>query len=91
MKKLLIFFALLIFLTVCSVDAAQVYGELEFDVYDNKSYNLLTGDYIDDINYSVTNRVMIPNNSEDHTIYFNNQNFHHILFYAILCCWFYCW
>ena len=81
MKKLLILFSLLIFLTVGGVKAAQVYGDLEFDVYDNKSYDLLTGAYVDDINYSVTNRIIIPMNSEDHTIYFNNTNFHHILFY----------
>ena len=81
MKKLLIFLSLLLFLTLTNVNAASVYDDFEFDVYDNKTYDLETGAWEDNINYSSTNRVVIPMNSEDNTLYFNNADFHHILFY----------
>lgn len=81
MKKLFFIFTMLLFLTLTGVRGATAYNTLDFDIYDNYKHDLLTGSYEYDINYSTTNRIVIPLNSGDHTLYFSNINFHHILFY----------
>lgn len=81
MKKLLILMILMLTITISGANAALVPSDFNFFTYDNATYDLLTGVYEEDINYSTTNRILIPNNSNDNTLYFNNINFHHILFY----------
>jgi len=81
MKKLFFVFSLLLMLSISGVHAASISNALDFSTYDNKTYNLESGVWEDNINYSSTNRVVIPLNSEDNTLYFNNSSFHHIVFF----------
>ena len=81
MKKLFLLFFMFLSISIVSVNAASIYGAFDFTVYDNKTYNLETGAWEDNINYSSTNRVIIPLNSEDNTLYFNSSTFHHIVFF----------
>lgn len=80
--KFLTVITLLLTMTVfTAVSGATAVGNYDYTIFDNEGYNLTTGYTYDDINLSRTNRVEIARDSLDGSIYFDTDDFSHILFF----------
>lgn len=84
MKKLLIL--LLMVASVFTLGGFQVFAvdqsaSYDYVLFDNQKYDLINGAQSSDINYSITNKILIANNTVDNTVYVDNSDFHHVLFF----------
>lgn len=84
MKKLILISFILFTLTLSSiigVNAAPVYDDFDFTVYDNEKYDLLTGFKSTDDLYSITNKIHLDKDLIADEVIFSNDDFHHVLFF----------
>ena len=84
MKKIFLTFLLVLSLTlstIIGVNAAPVYDDFDFTVYDNEKYDLITGFTETDINYSRTNKIHLDKILIDDEVVFSHDDFHHVLFF----------
>lgn len=78
------FFVLILLITLITsigVNADTIDGDYSYTTYDNEGYDLITGEALENINMSRTNRVEIARDSIDDKIYFNDSDFSHVLFF----------
>jgi len=80
-KKMLGLVVFVFTLTLTSVCSATVNGDYAYTTYDDEGYDLITGNSYDNISMSRTNRVEIARNSLDDRLYFDDDNFSHVLFF----------
>ena len=77
MKKLIIF--ILMFFTIPTISVFAVTETITYDVtvYDDKGYDLLTGEFKDMPSYASTNRLLVNSVQID----FSSDTFHHVLYW----------
>lgn len=78
------FFVLILLITLMTsigVNATTVDGDYSYTTYDNEGYDLITGEALENNDMSRTNRVEIARDSIDDKIYFNDDDFSHVLFF----------